>query len=41
MFSSISNGYDDLWKAIIRPPRDDYRISDLGIIVLMNAIGPK
>ena len=31
MFSSLSNGYEDLWKAIIRPPRDDYNISDLGI----------
>ena len=23
-------GYDDLWKAIIRPPRSEYKISDLG-----------
>ena len=32
MFSSLSNGYEDLWKAIIRPPRDDYNISELGLM---------
>lgn len=33
MFSSLSAGYDDLWKAIIRPPRDtDYDNNDLGIL---------
>jgi hypothetical protein len=26
-------GYEDLWKAIIRPPRDDYKESDLGSII--------
>lgn len=31
MFSSITNGYEDLWKAIIRPPRDDYKLTDMGI----------
>ncbi len=30
MFGSISKGYDDLWKAIIRPPREVYEIKDLG-----------
>ncbi|CAD8063323.1 unnamed protein product [Paramecium primaurelia] len=31
MFSSLSAGYDDLWKAIIRPPRDnEYTEQDLG-----------
>lgn len=28
--SVISKGYKDLWKSIIRPPRDQYSISDLG-----------
>ena len=22
--------YDDIWKAMIRPPRDDYNMSQLG-----------
>ena len=26
----IKNGYSDLWKAIIRPPRDTYVLADLG-----------
>ena len=26
----FKGGYEDLWKAIIRPPRDDYNIKDLG-----------
>lgn len=30
MFSSLSNGYEEIWKAIIRPPRDEYNVSDLG-----------
>ena len=29
-FSNISNQYDSLWKAIIRPPRDSYSPEDLG-----------
>ena len=24
MFNKIFGGYDNLWKAIIRPPREDY-----------------
>lgn len=31
MFSSLTNGYEDLWKAIIRPPRDSYLMNDMGI----------
>jgi pimeloyl-ACP methyl ester carboxylesterase len=30
IFSSIQSQYDELWKAIIRPPRDIYQLSDLG-----------
>jgi len=26
----FKGGYQDLWKAIIRPPRDEYTLSDLG-----------
>ncbi len=26
----MKGGYQDLWKAIIRPPRDEYNISELG-----------
>ena len=26
----FGGGYDDLWKAVIRPPRDQYKDSDLG-----------
>ncbi|OMJ91620.1 hypothetical protein SteCoe_5766 [Stentor coeruleus] len=28
--SFLKKGYEDLWKSIIRPPRDSYSISDLG-----------
>ena len=28
----FKGGYQDLWKAIIRPPRDEYTITDLGIV---------
>ena len=31
MFDLIS-GYENLWKAIIRPPKDKYTESDLGLI---------
>jgi hypothetical protein len=31
-FKKIIGGYDELWKAIIRPPRDDYEMEELGII---------
>lgn len=27
---SLSGGYSQLWKAIIRPPKDLYEIEDLG-----------
>lgn len=30
IFKKIAGSYDELWKAIIRPPRDSYEISDLG-----------
>ena len=30
MFKSLSDGYDLLWKSIIRPPKEQYRITDLG-----------
>ena len=33
MISKIKEGYEDLWKAIIRPPRDEYKESDLGKIM--------
>ena len=26
----VSGSYSDLWKAIIRPPKDEYTIEDLG-----------
>jgi hypothetical protein len=29
---SIFEGYEQLWKAIIRPPRAEYTIKDLGNI---------
>jgi hypothetical protein len=29
---SISNSYDEIWKAIIRPPREKYKIDDLGLL---------
>lgn len=32
MFTNLKGGYSDLWKAIIRPPRDIYNIEDLGNI---------
>jgi pimeloyl-ACP methyl ester carboxylesterase len=30
MFKSLSDGYELLWKSIIRPPREKYRTRDLG-----------
>lgn len=27
----VSGNYSDLWKAIIRPPRDTYTLDSLGI----------
>jgi hypothetical protein len=27
---TVSGGYSQFWKAIIRPPRDEYEIKDLG-----------
>jgi hypothetical protein len=26
----FGDNYDDLWKAVIRPLRDEYKLSDLG-----------
>eukprot|EP01017_Pseudomicrothorax_dubius_P024916 TRINITY_DN2651_c0_g2_i2.p1 TRINITY_DN2651_c0_g2~~TRINITY_DN2651_c0_g2_i2.p1 ORF type:complete len:129 (-),score=5.92 TRINITY_DN2651_c0_g2_i2:61-447(-) len=28
--NSLKDGYDSLWKSYIRPPRDEYKIEDLG-----------
>ena len=28
----LSEGYEQLWKAIIRPPRADYAVHDLGTV---------
>lgn len=30
-----SGNYSDLWKAIIRPPREEYSVADLGMITLL------
>ncbi|KAL4429458.1 hypothetical protein ABPG74_001303 [Tetrahymena malaccensis] len=30
MLGNLKGGYSDLWKAIIRPPRDEYTIEELG-----------
>lgn len=30
----VKGNYEDLWKAIIRPPRDCYQESDLGIAII-------
>ncbi|EGR32351.1 hypothetical protein IMG5_086710 [Ichthyophthirius multifiliis] len=30
MLENIQNKYEDIWKSIIRPPRDTYQIEDLG-----------
>ena len=32
MFDKYFTGYETLWKAIIRPPRENYSIKDLGSI---------
>lgn len=29
----ISDKYEQLWRAIIRPPRAEYTVDDLGIVV--------
>ncbi len=31
---NILGSYDDAWKAIVMPPRQDYSIYDLGIPLL-------
>ena len=31
--SKFKVGYEDIWKGIIRPPREEYEIKDLGKIV--------
>ncbi len=44
MIKKMKAGYEDLWKAIIRPPRDQYKESDLGNIYNMKFFhfkGPK
>jgi hypothetical protein len=35
-FKKITGSYDELWKAIIRPPRDDYILEELGILFNYN-----
>eukprot|EP00331_Platyophrya_macrostoma_P010127 CAMPEP_0176429674 /NCGR_PEP_ID=MMETSP0127-20121128/13838_1 /TAXON_ID=938130 /ORGANISM="Platyophrya macrostoma, Strain WH" /LENGTH=401 /DNA_ID=CAMNT_0017811497 /DNA_START=36 /DNA_END=1241 /DNA_ORIENTATION=- len=30
MFGKLKGGYEEVWKAIIRPPRDEYSLYDLG-----------
>eukprot|EP00742_Colponemidia_sp_Colp-10_P004152 GILJ01004430.1.p1 GENE.GILJ01004430.1~~GILJ01004430.1.p1 ORF type:complete len:574 (-),score=97.44 GILJ01004430.1:391-2049(-) len=30
VFKRIAGGYAELWKAIIRPPREEYNVADLG-----------
>lgn len=30
LFSKLQGGYEDLWKSIIRPPREEYEVSALG-----------
>lgn len=29
-FSKFKVGYEDIWKGIIRPPREEYNPKDLG-----------
>jgi hypothetical protein len=31
MFDKLIGGYENLWKAIIRPPRDEYVEANLGL----------
>lgn len=31
----IGSGYSELWKAIIRPPREEYSEEDLGLINIL------
>ena len=42
----FKGGYQDLWKAIIRPPRDEYDVKDLGLLLftlnpLTLSLGPQ
>jgi len=30
MLGNLKGGYEDLWKAIIRPPKEEYTVNDLG-----------
>ena len=32
LFKIFGGSYDDLWKAIIRPNKDTYKIEELGIL---------
>jgi hypothetical protein len=32
MLGNLKGGYEDLWKAIIRPPKDDYQLTNLGLL---------
>ena len=35
IFGKLSGGYDELWKAIIRPPKDEYDIKELGEYIFL------
>eukprot|EP00921_Rhytidocystis_pertsovi_P000775 GHVQ01001353.1.p1 GENE.GHVQ01001353.1~~GHVQ01001353.1.p1 ORF type:complete len:920 (-),score=211.95 GHVQ01001353.1:192-2951(-) len=41
IFSRVSEQYQELWKAIIRPPRDRYKMEDLGPSVFPLPVGPR
>jgi hypothetical protein len=32
VFAKLKKGYEDAWRAIIRPPRQEYTLNDLGTI---------
>ncbi len=40
MLGNLKGGYEDLWKAIIRPPRDNYDIKQLGQLIFNKSKDP-
>lgn len=34
MFKKLTEGYEYLWKSIIRPPREEYKIEEMGINII-------
>lgn len=36
----VSGNYSDLWKAIIRPPREEYTLQNLGTFLSLYLLGP-